>query len=321
MIKGYKIKYLSPHTEIKSYTLFGAFCWGYRFLEGKSALESFLIDFQKEPKFLVSSPFPMFQGKLLFPKPTLLFYGEANISVLDKLKRKPYKKAKWITQSVFEDVINGKTKTQNDLIKNYKVNYSIIHKPTENVKELESKDVIFTHNEINRLNNKSNNLYFENGILSNEEYFLVKFLDSSFRDKFEMVLNIIEDLGFGGNKNIGWGKVRITPLEKDFSFLERNKSDLFITLSSIIPTGNCFLNKSLYNFSTFKSYTEGSFSQATVKNKIIYLKEGSLIKIKDKNSFAGEIKKFNLKKRSNVDFINVFQYGIEFPVYLGWKDD
>ena len=317
MIKGYKIKYLSPHTQIKSYTLFGSFCWGYRLLKGKSALESFLKDFLEEPKFLISSSFPMAESKLLFPKPIFTLTNEKSIPVIDKLKRKPYQKANYITQSVFEDVLKGITKTQNDFMKNYKVKYGIVHKLDEDVEGIKIKDLVFAHNEIDRINNNSKNLYFEAGILSDKEYFLVKFLDKSFINDFKIVLNVIEDTGLGGNKNTGWGKVKITLLEKDFSFLMKEKSNMFITLSPIIPTENILLNKSLYNFSTFKSFTEGSFSQGNVKDKVIYLEEGSLIKIKNNKGVAGTIKTFNIDE----DFNNVFQYGLEFPIYLEWNND
>ncbi len=311
MIAGYKIKYLSPHTSIKSYTLFGAFCWGYRFLKGKSSLETFLNEFEKNPKFLISSPFPLSQERLLFPKPVLPLKDEENLSIVEKLKRKPYKKAKYITQSVFEDFLNGKIKKQNDFMKNYKVKDGIIHQLNESIEKILKKEIIITHNEINRLNNTSKNLYFESGILSNEEYFLVKFLDEDFKEDFDTVLKFIEDIGLGRNKNIGWGRVKIIPLEKDFSFLNTRKNDTFITLSPMIPSENCLLNESFYTFSTYKSFTEGSFSEGKVKNKVVYLEEGSLIKVKDSNSFTGAISKTN----------NVFQYGLEFPIHLELNDD
>jgi len=305
MIKAYKINYHSPHTEIKSYTLFGAFCWGYRFLNGKEKLEEFLEEFYKKPKFLISSPFPLINKEPIFPKPQLRLENEENLSIIDKLKRKPYKKASFISKSVLEDIIKGAVKTQNDLMKKYNVKGSVIVKNNEETGKIKNEKLIVAHNQINRLNNISENLYFENGEISvQDNYFLVKFFDESFINDFENILKIIEDNGLGGNKNIGWGKVKISNLEKDFSFLEKSKSDFFITLSPLIPSNNMLTDKSYYTFSTFKSFTEGTFNKSRTKNKVIYLEEGSLVY--RNGDFAGTIKKME----------NIYQYGLEFPVYL-----
>ncbi|GIX41994.1 MAG: hypothetical protein KatS3mg129_1727 [Leptospiraceae bacterium] len=312
MIKAYKIRYLSFHTEIKSYTIFGAFCWAYRFLYGNNQLIEFLETFSKNPKFLISSPFPLLKDKPLFPKPLLKLETEENLSIIDKLKRKPYKKASFITINVLKDIIDGNIKTQNDLMKTYNVKGSIIYKSEEfqNKEEILLKyhNIIQTHNLINRYNNITENLYFENGRFTPQEhYFLVQFCDLEFQSKFEEALKFIEDLGIGGNKNIGWGKIEIEPLNLDISFLQNHQSNFFITLSPIIPDKNLVANKSYYNLRTFQSYTEGTFSDGILKNKIIYLEEGSLIY--KENSYAGILKKMK----------NIYQYGLEFPIYLRWN--
>ncbi len=329
MIKAYKIKYLSPHTNIKSYTLFGAFCWGYRFLKGNNRLEKFLKDFKKEPKFLISSPFPLVNNNFLFPKPDLILKEDTKIPVLEKLKRKPYKKAKYITEEVLKDIIKGKVKYQNDkdiikgevkyqndLMQYYKSKGSIIYKENEEIEKINYREILFTHNSLNRITNSSESLYFEKGIISNEEFFLVRFLDESFKNEFEEVLNIIKDLGLGGNKNIGWGKVKIEPVNKNLSFLENSpKSNQFLTLSPVIPTKNLNTNNSFYNIFSFKSYSESSFSKGELKNKVIYLDESSIIYAKDKNKFVGQLKKVGFFEENKP----IYQYGFEFPIYLEWS--
>lgn len=317
MIKAYKIKYLSPHTSIRSYTLFGAFCWGYRLLKGNDKLEEFLKEFKEKPKFLISSPFPLVNNNFLFPKPNLILKEDTNIPVLEKLKRKPYKKAKYITEEVLKDIIKGEVKYQNDLMQNYKAKGSIIYKENEKIEKIDYREIIFTHNSLNRITHSSESLYFEKGIISNEEFFLVRFFDEHFKNEFEKVLNIIEDLGLGGNKNIGWGKVKIEPItDKDLSFLENSpKSNQFLTLSPVIPTENLNTDKSLYNTFSFKSYSEGSFSKGELKNKVIYLDESSIIYAKDKNKFVGQLKKVGFIEENKP----IYQYGFEFPIYLEWS--
>lgn len=310
MLKAYRIKHLSPHTEIRSYTLFGAFCWGYSFLKGKRNLKNFLEDFYEKPKFLISSPFPFINEEPVFPKPLLKLESEENISLIEKLKRKPYKKAPFISRSVLEDIIKGEAKTQNDLMKKYKVENSIIIKENENIGKYESKSVLTIHNQINRIKNISENLYFEKGkLLGQDSFFLVKFFDESFINEFEKILKIVEDFGLGGNKNIGWGKVKIDSLNKDFSFLENRKSNFFITLSPIIPAENIIPEKSLYNFITFKSFTDGTFGKFKTKNKILYIEEGSILCKSENSDFVGVVKSLG----------DVYQYGLGFPIYLGWN--
>jgi len=311
MIKAYRIKFLSPYTTIKSYTIFGAFCWAYRLLYGKDRLEIFLKEFSENPKFLISSPFPVIEDIYLFPKPFFELKLSSDIKILEKLKRKPYKNAVYITQKVLEKIIKGEVKNQNDLMK-LNVKSGVIYDNDENLSSLNfGKNQIFVHNQINRINNESKNLYFEEGIVpfeNQEKYFLVKFIDESFINEFEKILKIVQELGLGGNKNIGWGKVEILEDYKNFSFLERKEMDKFITLSPIIPK-NIDLKNSYYNFYTFVSYTDGSFEKPKLKGKIDYIEEGSIIKKQDTKQFAGV-----LKHISN----DIYQYGLEFPVYMEW---
>jgi len=310
MIKAYRVKFLSPHTTIKSYTIFGAFCWAYKLLYGKDKLENFLKEFSKNPKFLLSSPFPIIKNIYLFPKPFFKLELSSDIKILEKLKRKPYKNAVYITQKILEKIIKAEIKSQNDLMK-LNVKLGVIYDNGENLSSLNfGKNQIFVHNQINRIDNKSENLYFEEGIVpfeNQEKYFLVKFIDESFINEFEKtILKIVPELGLGGNKNIGWGKVEILGDNKDFSFLERNKTDKFITLSPIIPK-NINFQDSYYNFYTFVSYTDGSFDKPKLKGKIDYIEEGAIIRKQDSNQFAGVLK--------NVNDI-YYQYGLEFPVYM-----
>ena len=317
MIKAYKIKYLSPHTDIKSYTLFGAFCWGYRLLKGNEALEKFLENFKINPEFLISSLYPLVNNNFLFPKPNLILKENPNIPILEKLKRKPYKKASYITENVLKDIIKGEIKSQNDLMEKYKVKGNVVYKGNEGIEKINKREIVFTHNSLNRITNHSESLYFEEGTISNSEFFLVKFTDKSVLKEFEEVLKIIEDLGLGGNKNTGWGRIKIEEIkDKDLSFLDsQKKSNQFITLSPVIPTENIEIEKSFYNTFTFKSYSEGSFSEGKLKNKVIYLDESSIIYAKNKNKFVGQLKKVGSIEQNKP----IYQYGFEFPIYLEWS--
>lgn len=313
MIKVYQLEYLSPVTEINSFSLFGAFCWGYRFIKGEEALLKFIDGFKNEPSFLFSSPLPLAGSEILFPKPALKMKLEENIPLKEKLKRKPYKKARYVTLNVLKDIITGDTKYQNDIMTKYKVDNGVIYKEGENINfNLKNKSFLFTRNLINRQKNISENLFLEVSRLIDREVFFVRFISKEFLKDFEQIIDVIQDLGLGGNKNVGWGKVKIkerTDINLDLNFDNRKYS--FITLSSVIPTSNIDFNKSFYDVYMFKSFTEGTFQHSLTKEKVAFLKEGSIIKTLDKTRFAGQLKQVHSSSK-------IYQYGLEFPVYLEW---
>ncbi len=315
MIKAYRLKHLSLHTPLKSYTLFGAFCWAYILYYGESKFETFIKDYIQNPKFLISSSYPIYQGKTLFPKPQLRYFYEDDFKIEDKLKRKPYKKARYVSMDVVKDIVKGDVKYQNDLMKKYNVSHGVITKDEIIEKEKEKEkaktlSTILVKNSINRITNASESLYFEEGYFYDEEYFLVKFFDG-FDKEFEKILLLVQEMGLGGNKNVGWGKVEIKPMDVDLSFLDNKSTNTFITLSSMIANDNIDVLKSSYNIYTFKSYTDQTFKSSILKKKVIYIEEGSILH-KKTEGFCGSIK--------NVGFDeHVYQYGLEFPVYLEWN--
>ncbi|HIP43397.1 MAG TPA: type III-A CRISPR-associated RAMP protein Csm4 [Aquifex aeolicus] len=309
MIKAYRIKHLSPITRIRSFTLFGAFCWNYRFIHGKKKLQEFLEEFRQTPKFLISSPFPIVEEKPLFPAPSIKTENE-KVNIIQKLKRKPFKKAKFTTLEVLKDLKNGEIKTYNDLVNKCSVRKGILVKSNEEVSELKQQQMLFLRNSLHRITMKSERLFTETASLLKESYFIVKFIDEKFLSEFEIILKLMEENGLGGNKNIGWGKIKIEEFNIDTKIFEGN-GRRFITLSPVIPTENIDIERSLYELETFKSFTDATFSREIIKKKVFYLAEGSLIVKKENNKFAGILK--------NVGFSeNIYQYGYEFPIFLEW---
>ncbi|MGC8816037.1 MAG: type III-A CRISPR-associated RAMP protein Csm4, partial [bacterium] len=270
----------------------------------------------------------------LLPKPlsllNLLNYSD-NLSIIDKLEIKKIKKSKFISINLFKNII--KNNSQNYL--NYLINNStvfndiLIEKDEKSdlrlLKKFQNIDIILTKNSINRLNNYSENLYFEEATLKLiDDYFLVYFYDKNFINEFEYIINIGSKLGLGGNKNIGWGKISINfdeLLTKKFSELNIVNINVdtnnikFLTLSPIILKKEAIeyidFENSFYEFETYKSYSESSYKQGFLKKKVIYINEGSVISIKKdfiiKNKFIGY-----LKEVGN----NIKQYGLEFPIQI-----
>jgi CRISPR-associated protein Csm4 len=306
MLKAYRIVYLSPTSIIRSFTLFGAICWNYKLIYGKEKLEDLLNEFIHNPPFFISSAFPYIKDQFLFPKPILPLKGE-KIDFETKIQRKAFKKAQFVTFSIFKEILEGNIKYEEDFSR-FNIKSGIIQE-----KELELKLEITRHtqvrNLISRNNHSSLNLYFiESDYKLYDEYFLIYFLNNNFIKEINNIFKLIEENGIGGKKSIGWGKVQIQEIENEFiSEIEKKinfKNKCFVTLSPIIPSQNIISNNSYYEIETIKSYTDSTFEKKFLKNKVLYLKEGSLI-VKSEDKLTGLLK--------NVGN-NIYQYGLEFPL-------
>ncbi len=333
MLNIYIINFHSITSPIRSYTLFGALCWAYRLSNSEEKLIKFLKEFSEKPKFLISTPFPITKGVFsngeektpidyyLFPKPVLPLqekFTKLEGDICKKKERKNYKKAKLVTEDVLKDLLDGNITEEKQIIddQEYKVfKRSIIYKSDKNMEfEPIKKSDLLTKNVINRITNTSNNLFTEEGFIFNRHYFLVKFYDEGFVSEFNKLLKIVEYLGLGKNKNIGWGKVKITELGSDkLSWLNRYidyLADRFITLSPIIPKSSIDVTKSYYEYEIYKSYAENSFLPFLRKQKVLYLLEGSILYSKTKD-FKGQLK--NVVK-DTIRGYEIYQYGYEFPL-------
>jgi len=306
MLKAYRITYLSPTSIIRSFTLFGAICWNYRLIFGKDKLEDFLNEFIQNPPFFISSAFPYIKDQLLLPKPILPLKGE-KIDLETKIHRKAFKNAHFVTFSIFKEILEGKIKYQEDFFQ-FNVQSSIIQEKELDLK-LEATKHTQVRNLISRNNYLSLNLFFiESDYKLYDEYFLIYFLNNNFIKEINYIFKLIEENGIGGKKSIGWGKVQIQEIESELlSEIEKKinfKSKCFITLSPIIPSQNIISNNSYYEIETIKSYTDSTYEKGFLKNKVIYLKEGSLV-VKSEDKYSGLFK--------NVGN-NIYQYGLEFPL-------
>ena len=340
MLKVYTINFLSISSPIRAYTIFGSLCWAYKLAYGGEKLTRFLEEFRKNPKFLISSPFPVvkycedynekenindIKETFLFPKPILPLKIKCEIPdipkdrekyleyICKKRERKNYKKARFITEDVLKDFIDGGINEEAKFIEEekYKVfGKKIIYKSSKELKFLSDiKLTLLTKNVINRITSTSENLYTEEGTFYDPQFFLVKFYDNVFIKTFETLLKIIENLGIGKNKNIGWGKIEIKKINAlDWLYRYIDNSGYFMTLSSIIPSKekNIDIPRSFYEFETYKSPTENTFNPFLLKQKVIYLKEGSIIKSVN-NNYKGQLKQVAKNP-------TIYQYGLEFPI-------
>jgi Uncharacterized protein predicted to be involved in DNA repair (RAMP superfamily) len=109
MLKAFVFKPLSPFKSFPTTnTIFGAICWGIRWLESEEKLLETLEMFKTgRPPFIISAPLPWKGGRWIFPRP-IHFIRIVPENVEDYKEYKKFKKAQWVSWEVFREVLERK---------------------------------------------------------------------------------------------------------------------------------------------------------------------------------------------------------------------
>ncbi len=293
-----------------SYTLFGAVSWGYLILYGEEKLKELLNNFKNEnPSFLISSILPKNQNNCYFPKPNL----QAKRIEKTDIDYKKLKKISYIPFNILKEVLDGNIKNELEL------HQTLDKELKENKISLIKKDAI-PHASIDRIfgtTEGSGGLFFEEVVALNEGYILIAVKDENTRKKLKSIFNLLQDIGLGGNRSVGYGKVIFGDFE-EFPEIEKyfkNKTDKFITLAPVIPEKETYdLSNSYYDYFTFRGAIDNNYNFKDVdiwKDKVIYLKEGSTFKVKKEKDIYGQF--FNAK---TINGKEIYQYGLAFPLFI-----
>ncbi|WP_457635359.1 type III-A CRISPR-associated RAMP protein Csm4 [Persephonella sp.] len=290
-----------------SYTIFGAVSWGYLLLFGEDKLNKLLDRFSNgDIPFLVSSVLPRKKDKYYFPKPNLKAKREKKSSA----DYKRLKKIRYIELSIFKDVLDGKIKNELELNKELE---------KQNQISLFDKTAV-PHAVIDRIRGttrETGGLYFEEVISLKEGFILFLFFDETIKNEIRAVLHLLQDIGLGGNRSIGYGRAIFGEF-KEFKSLEPyliNRSNRFITLSPLIPEKDTYdLSDSYYDYFTFRGAVDNNYGFKNVdiwKDKVIYLKEGSTLKAKNGKDIYGQF-----YKAKEINGKEIYQYGLAFPLFI-----
>lgn len=308
-------------TKIESYTLFGAFCWGYKKLFGEEALLEILEKFKTDPPFLISSPVIFYNGFCYFPTPQMKDDFDEPKKEEDYKKQKKLKKLEWIPKNVLLDYLEGKIKSKKELLEKF----------FKDEKELEkTKKLIFLtntlHNSINRLTwtTTGGTLYNVTSYYYHQFGTYILLRNKNF--DIEILSKIFELVPLGGNKSIGWGRVKPikNQIERD-NELERyifpNESNKFYSLSPSFIDAIYKLEESFYQISIFSGKIENFYERLTLpilKKRVIYLDSGAQIVVKKLKNIYGSLMGV-LDAPSLIDKntkYTIYQYGYAFPLYV-----
>lgn len=309
MLFKVKVTPLSLFTSpIESYTIFSAICWGYRILFGEKKFVEFLEKFKEKPLFIISSPLPYLQNKLYFPMPEVEDGFEEPEDEEEYKLHKNIKKLKWIPETIFYEFLKGNINKKSDLLEIFKEFKNGISFP---------KSINLLHAKINRLTwtTGEGGLYNESAYFYDNFIFFIYFYEENL---IESINNILRFIPFGGNKSIGFGRKTIEFKEEkgiltDF-LIPSSSSKKFITLSPTFYDASFNLKESFYQLLLFAGKVEnfyGRITKSILKRKVIYLKTGSVLKVKSIKNFYGELKSV-LEHQDKT----IYQYGFAFPLYI-----
>lgn len=332
-MKTYRV-ILKPKSQITSFpasdTLFGAICWGIRILYGEEKLKEILGKFSSgEPPFVLSSSFPISAYEVMFfPKPKLNRLNPEKVRALAKerckdnqKKRalfdvmreyKQFAKTSYIPEGLFKALLEGR-ETEESLFKMYleQKGYG---------EEKFSSDEIRVRTKIDRVSGSTAGegemFHSETKTLGSgfSLFFLLKTDNIDFLHPLIGEDKFLSDHGIGGDRTVGINHFDLSC--KEIALKLGGEGKKFVTLSKYIP---CLeeVNKEgemAYDVLPWVLRVDNSYDfggQRFIKDRVFYMKEGSLFEANEKKEFYGR-----LIDVCKIDNATIYQNGFAFPLFF-----
>lgn len=270
--------YSSFNYPIQSDTLFGAFCWSYKYLYGTEKLEELLnICMTEKPPIIFSNIF--FENML--PIPLVLLNKIKNMDYYDDLEK--FKKIKRLNKNVFlpKDIF----------LQALENNY-------ENVLENIKSPVLYAETEIHNMVNRDlgtvNNNDGDGSLYGINTYYGKNFdiyiLCENNIKEYMPVLELMFELGIGGKKSIGKGGFKIIgePMIEEELLKNIENANGFIALSNFIPNEDDSTNGYYSIISKFpKLDRDFANSEIPFKKPIAMIEAGSCFYYNLKKEYCG----------------------------------
>jgi CRISPR-associated protein Csm4 len=178
---------------------------------------------------------------------------------------------------------------------------------------------ISARNKIDRLSFSTvpgGELYYEEEIYLNPRVFhLYFFLLTEDIDFFDPIFRWLSDTGIGGNRTVGRGYYEIKN-EGEVKLPDATDKPLFIPLSKYLPAENEIdwdSEKNYYQLIPYQPRFDTMFFKGGefIKERVTYLKEGSILQAKAKKEYYGRL--YPAAKFQNQ---TIYQCGLTIPVFL-----
>lgn len=306
-MKIYRVKlqpvssYISP---LQSDTIFGAFCWAYKYTYGEEKLEEFLEKYVKgTPPIIFSNIFP--EDILPFPLINLPWRMDDHLSKQQKFDRyrkyKIIKKMDFISLESFNAVINGSIKISR-VGKQHRevVNYgNLINRITGTVMDSDDSGGLFARKET-----------YHKGKL----VLYAKVIDG-WEDIFVQLIEVVCAMGIGGDKSIGKGIFEVENIQQFNGFKIPSNPNAFVTLSNYIPSEDDPVEG---NYKTRVKYgkldREYARTDKPFKKPLLMITEGAVFYTEIVKDFYGRVVR-NVSNYNN----KIIHSGIAFVVPMSLK--
>lgn len=238
-----RIRPISEFPSLYSDKLFGAICFASKELYGEEKLIDMINNFEDNPPFLISSAFPCinYNNDIIYflPKPI------EEVKILEDYKNyidnyKELNKVRYISKDIFNDWINDRIDTTYLLrnLNKYSIKNGLLY-PKDRTLKFTIKSYDIPRNQINRLNNISENVfYFEGNYYRNVSlFFIIRVYDHKYEEWLKSSLEFLRDYrGFGPDICVGKGKFEIDYFSENKLLDIPKDQKRFITLSRYIPS-------------------------------------------------------------------------------------
>lgn len=277
---------LSKVTEFpNSITLSSALLSAITYIADESKLDLIIEEFLSNDPPYVTSDVMLFseeENTRIYPAPLHDFLGLSDVkfnTLLDYRHYKELKRIKYIPENLLISILNG------EVIKSNQINYLL-----EFNRKINSRiyQVNTAHTAISRVSGKA----AEGLLYSNIVHRIIDlrvFFYIAYKEKFEKEIlsgiRLLSDLGIGGKKTWGLGKIENLEIKDDyppelFDSVSGNENYVYL-LSSISTNPQIILDKSYYNIH-YRRAMISNISSPYIKKGYYYLTSGSIIKISEK---------------------------------------
>jgi CRISPR-associated protein Csm4 len=232
-------------TAPRSDTLFGALCWGIRWIEGEPALLSLLARVDAgDPPFLVSSAFPYAEaggGRTFFLPRPLLPPPPAGDAHAVPASAKALRRIRWVSSSLFNEILAGRIGMAGlaSGLQSGELQFHLGAIARTDEIFPEAREVEVDRNAINRLTG-----VVEKGILFTSRveairrgghYCVLRPRHTGIAERIAAAFRLVADRGIGGDASVGRGHFHVT-FEESEPFNEPPDGEALVTLSLFHPS-------------------------------------------------------------------------------------
>jgi CRISPR-associated protein Csm4 len=321
-LKVIKLKFNSPlhlgeawiglegcNTYVYSDTLFSGLCNAWAYVE--EDIESFISTFSKTRPFYISSAFPFEecngQTTYYLPKPLLPLKLIGDKEMQGKAG-KMFKEIEFIPLSLFNQWIKGEPLNLDvELLRNYKEEYKTLF-----VKYTLPKV------QLDRITSASGIYHY--GLVSFKRgaglYFLVKYKNNDALSRLKVGLEVLSEIGLGGERSAGCGKFTFEFVDAEFGLIEPDSPNAYITLSLYYPDeeekSSIFNTDIAYDLIQRRGWVDSYSIRGGYKRKSCWMfKEGSVFPQVVKGDII-DLTPDILKNRENCH--HIYRYGLPFLI-------